>query len=115
MMMMKKKQSNKDCYKQVFFIMNIFENLIQTFMKVNNAEWQQSQILALAFKIKVLLSQVHSITARSVSRQFRESLKAGKSEIVDTIFKLPEAKQNIRVQDMLPSSPEHKVVFVTFK
>jgi len=67
MMMMKKKQSNKDCYKQV-----------------------------------------HSITARSVSRQFRESLKAGKSEIVDTIFKLPEAKQNIRVQDMLPSSPEHK-------
>merc|ERR1711892_207509 len=40
-------------------------------------------------------SQVHSITARSVSRQFRESLKIGKPEHTDDIFKLPEAKQNM--------------------
>lgn len=38
-------------------------------------------------------SQVHSITARSVSAQFRESLKAGKPELTDTIFKLPADKQ----------------------
>ena len=38
--------------------------------------------------------QVHSITARSVPREFRESLKLGRSEVTDTIFKLPEAKQN---------------------
>ena len=37
--------------------------------------------------------QVHSITARSVSRQFRECLKAGKPGITDTIFKLPEARE----------------------
>ena len=43
--------------------------------------------------------QVHSITARSVSRQFRESLRAGKSELVDTIFKLPEAKNTMRLQE----------------
>ena len=41
---------------------------------------------------EVSCAQVHSITARSVSRQFRESLKAGKGELVDTIFRLPEAK-----------------------
>lgn len=43
--------------------------------------------------------QVHSITARSVSRQFRESLRAGRSELVDTIFKLPEAKNTLRLQE----------------
>ena len=40
MMMMKKKQSNKDCYKQVFFILNIFENLIQTFTFTFNNQCQ---------------------------------------------------------------------------
>ena len=34
-----------------------------------------------------------------MSRQFRESLKAGKSELVDTIFKLPEAKNISRLQE----------------
>merc|ERR1712126_326517 len=48
--------------------------------------------------------QIHSITARSVSRQFRESLKAGKPELVDTIFKLPEAKHLTRLQDTVSNS-----------
>ena len=48
----------------------------------------------LCAKVELLLLQVHSITARSVPREFRESLKLGKSEVTDTIFKLPEAKQS---------------------
>ena len=53
--------------------------------------------------------QVHSITARSVSRQFRESLKAGKSELVDTIFKLPDVKQSTRQQDTVTNIINDKV------
>jgi len=37
--------------------------------------------------------QVHSITARSVPREFRESLRLGRSGVTDTIFKLPGSKQ----------------------
>ena len=44
-----------------------------------------------------------------MSRQFRESLKAGKSELVDTIFKLPEAKNISRLQeDALHPGTNHK-------
>ena len=54
--------------------------------------------------------QVHSITARSVSRQFRESLKAGsKPEIVDTIFKLPDIKHTTRHGDTVASINKDKV------
>ena len=44
-------------------------------------------------EILFIYQQVHSITARSVPREFRESLKLGKPEATDSIFKLPEAKQ----------------------
>ena len=53
--------------------------------------------------------QVHSITARSVSRHFRESLKIGKPELTDDIFKLPEAKQNTRTKDTVKNSNNVKV------
>ena len=59
--------------------------------------------------VNICLCQVHSITARSVSRQFRESLKAGKPELVDTIFKLPEAKHLTRLQDTVSNSTNEKV------
>ena len=44
-----------------------------------------------------------------MSRQFRESLKAGKPELVDTIFKLPEAKHLTRLQDTVSNSTNEKV------
>lgn len=53
--------------------------------------------------------QVHSITARSVSRQFRESLKAGKAELVDTIFKLPPGDQSSRHQETVTNIINDKV------
>jgi len=58
--------------------------------------------------------QVHSITARSVSRQFRESLKAGKPELVDTIFKLPEAKHLTRLQDTVSNSTNEKQANIVY-
>ena len=63
----------------------------------------------------VLSVQVHSITARSVSRQFRESLKIGKPEKTDAIFKLPEAKQNLGTQDIVKNSNNVKAGKVCLK
>ena len=56
-------------------------------------------IIIVIFTVKVMVKvgiislnipslQVHSITARSVSREFREGLKAGKTPLSDTIFKV---------------------------
>ena len=55
-----------------------------------------------------ILLQVHSITARSVSRNFRESLKNGKAEVTDTIFKLPEAKHSTGTLDTVRSTNNRK-------
>ena len=63
----------------------------------------------------VLSVQVHSITARSVSRQFRESLKIGKPEQTDAIFKLPEAKQTLGTQDIVKTSSNVKAGKMCFK
>ena len=38
--------------------------------------------------------QVHSITARSVSREFREGLKMAKPELTDAIMKVPRSVNN---------------------
>ena len=45
------------------------------------------------------VTQVHSITARSVSREFRDGLKMAKPEFTDTIFKLPKATQKNVTQE----------------
>ena len=39
-----------------------------------------------------------------MSRQFRESLKIGKPELTDDIFKLPEAKQKKGTKDTVKNS-----------
>jgi hypothetical protein len=44
------------------------------------------------------ICKVHSITARSVSREFRDILKMAKPELTDAIMKLPRSAQNKGVQ-----------------
>ena len=45
-----------------------------------------------------------------MSREFCESLKMGKSEITDTIFKLPEAKQNNGALETVHNKNNIKVI-----
>merc|ERR1719450_185742 len=56
-------------------------------------------------------SQVHSITARSVSREFREGLKAGKQALTDTIFKLPEARNALPTADCVSAEQTKAEIF----
>ena len=55
--------------------------------KINVLPYLKPQWLGFLI-ILLFLLQVHSLTARSVSREFRENLKADKPKVTDTIGKL---------------------------